>query len=232
MDKRKVRKEMAKAKAKKEYTAVESRDLMAEIKTGRRVFDTEKYGLVQIRFPKVEENRLADWEYSKVFQKAVMDDIPTNKEMTKFIERKGLWGKEEEDKIASIQEEITKQIAILGKMTEGSANYEAAEEKINSLRQDIFTLQQERQKYFNNTAESKADEAKMSFLIFKCTEDAETGKPLWKTYDDFKNEEDQGTVNTIVYQFLTFINGLPADFLQLPSTNSGNDEEVEPTDSE
>jgi hypothetical protein len=219
-----------KVKESAEMSNKEKREKMVEVQTGRRVFETEKYGLVQIRFPKVEENRLADWEYSKVFQQAVMDDIPTNREMEELIKRKNLWGKADEDRIEEIREEINKQLVVLSKM-DTPRNIEMIEVRINALRDELFGLQQEKQKYFNNTAEAKADEAKMSFLIFKCTEDADTNKPIWKTYEDFKNEEDQMTVNTIVYQFLTFVNGLPADFLSSPSDDEGETDEVE-TDNE
>lgn len=212
-------------KNKKEYSDQEARESLTEIKTGRRVFDTSKYGLLQIRFPKVEENRLADWEYSKVFQQAIMDDIPTNKEMTKLIERKGLWTKEDDEKIEEINAEIQKQVTVLGKMAEGSKNMEKIQEKINELRQEIFQMQQERQRWYNNTAESKAEESKMSFLIYKCTEFADSGKNVWSKYDDFKNEEDQEAVNTVVYQFITFINGLPADFLSTSSTSVKDEQE-------
>lgn len=205
---------MAKEKAKKEYTEQEASELMTEVKTGRRVFETEQ-GLIQIRFPKVDENRLADWEYSKVFQQALKDGIPTNKQMQKQIEEYGMWTKEDDDKIAKLREEIEKQIVVMSKMAEGSKNMEKAQEKVNELRDELIEVQTEKQRYFQNTAEAKADEAKMSFLIFKCTEDANTGKPFWSSYDAFKNEEDQGTVNTIAYQFITFINGLSSDFLQV-----------------
>lgn len=214
--------------AKKEkYTEQEMREKMIEIKTGRRVFDTEKYGLLQIRFPKVEENRLADWEYSKVFNQAVLDGIPTNKEMQRLIEERQLWTEQDEKKIQDLKEEISKQIVVLSKMGEGTKNFEKTQAKIDELRAELFQLQHEKQKYFNNTAESKADEAKLSFLIHKCTEFAETGKPVWATYADFKNEEDQETVNIVVYQFMTFINGLPADFLLMPSTGSNEESEEE-----
>ncbi len=217
-------------KDKKEYTDQESREQMTEIKTGRRVFDTKRYGLLQIRFPKVEENRLADWEYSKIFQQAIMDDIPTNKEMAKTIERKGLWSKEDDDKVDSLQDEIQKQVTVLSKMADGSKNMDKVQDKINELRQEIFKMQQERQRWYNNTAESKAEEAKMSFLIYKCTEFADGGKNVWSKYEDFKNEEDQEAVNTIVYQFITFINGLPSDYLSQSSTS--DEKEVEETETE
>jgi hypothetical protein len=203
-------------KESQEMSNKEKREKMVEVQTGKRVFDTDKYGLLQIRYPKVEENRLADWEYSKVFQQAVMDDIPTNREMDEMIKRKKLWTSKDDEKIEKIREEITKQLTLLSKM-ETEKNMLPIEAKINELRDEMFGLQQEKQKYYNNTAESKADEAKMSFLIHKCTEYADTGKAVWATYKDFKEEEDQNTVNLIVYQFLTFINGLPADFLIDPS---------------
>jgi hypothetical protein len=218
-----------KKKESKEMSNKEKREKMVEVQTGRRVFDTEKYGLLQIRYPKVEENRLADWEYSKVFQQAVMDDIPTNREMEETIKKKKLWTSKDDERIEQIREEINKQLVLLSKM-ETEKNMLPIETKINELRDEMFGLQQEKQKYFNNTAEAKADEAKMSFLIHKCTEYADTNKPVWTTYKDFKEEEDQTTVNLIVYQFLTFINGLPADFLIDPS--DVEEETVEEEDSE
>lgn len=214
------------AKESKELSNKEKRESMVEVQTGYRVFDTEKYGLLQIRYPKVEENRLADWEYSKVFQQAIMEDIPTNREMEDVIKRKKLWTKEDDEKIDKLNEEINKQIVVLSKL-ESEKAIAPVEAKIADLRNEIFQLQQQRQFYFNNTAESKADEAKMSFLIHKCTEYAESGKPVWKSYEDFKNEGDQITVNQIVYQFLTFINGLPADFLGNPVEQDGLADEEE-----
>jgi hypothetical protein len=205
-----------KKKESQEMSNKEKREKMVEVQTGRRVFDSEKYGLLQIRYPKVEENRLADWEYSKVFNQACMDDIPTNREMDELIKKKKLWTSKDDDRIEKIRGEIDKQLVILSKM-DTAKNIAPIEAKINELRDEMFGLQQEKQKYFNNTAEAKADESKMSFLIHKCTEFADTGKPVWATYKDFKEEEDQSTVNLIVYQFLTFINGLPADFLVDPS---------------
>ncbi len=214
-------------KTKKVYEDQEANELMTEIKTGRRVFDTAK-GLVQIRFPKVEENRLADWEYSKVLNQAIKDGIPSNKQMTKMIADMELWTEEDDDKVQSLRDEIDKQIVVMGKMAEGSKNMEKAEEKLAQMRQELLAFQQERQKLYQNTAESKADEGKMSFLIYKCTEVADTGKAFWPSYEAFKNEEDQNLVNTIAYQFITFVNGLPADFLQEPSAEV--DEEVTETD--
>lgn len=213
---------MANKKDKKEYAEQESSELMTEVRTGRRVFETDK-GLIQIRFPKVDENRLADWEYSKVFQHALKDGMPTNKQMTKQIEEFGMWTKEDDEKIEKLREEIDKQIVVMSKMSEGSKNMEKAQEKINELRDELMEIQTEKQRYFQNTAEAKADEAKMSFLIYKCTEDANTGKPFWSSYESFKNEEDQGVVNTIAYQFITFINGLPADFLQETPVETGEE---------
>jgi chorismate mutase len=217
---------MAKTTAKKEFDEKESRDIMTEVKTGRRVFDTP-LGLMQVRFPKVEENRLADWEYTKVLNQALKDGIPTSKQMGEMILEFGLWTEKDEKKITDLRDEINKQVAVLDKMTEGSKNFDAITEKIEELRQTLFGVQQERQKLYQNTAESKADESKMSFLIYKCSENAETDKPVWSSYDEFKNEENQEFVNIMVYQFLTFINGLPADFLSTPSakTEVSDDEE-------
>lgn len=217
---------------KKEHTTQEQREVMTEIKTGKRLFRDDDGELLQVRFPKVEENRLADWEYSKVLMEAIKDGIPTAKQMAKMIEELGLWSKEDDDKIVALQEEINKQITVMGKLTEGSKNYEKAQDTINDLRQEILDIQQDKQRLYNNTAESKAEEAKMSFLVFKCSEYADGEKPLWSSYNEFKNEQDQAKVNKIVYQFLTFVNGIPVDLLQEPSASEDEVVDEEPTATE
>jgi chorismate mutase len=146
-----------------------------------------------------------------------------------MIKKRNLWTEEDEEKIADLRSKIDVQLVLLSKM-ETEKNMKPIQDKIDELRQEIFQLQQERQKFFNNTAEAKADEAKMSFLISRVTEYADTGKKVWEKYNDFKDEPDQATVNDIVMQFLTFINGLPADFLTNPSEVEG--ETVEEEDSE
>lgn len=213
-----------KSEKSEELINKEKRDKMVEVQTGKRVFDSEKYGLLQIRYPKVEENRLADWQYSKVFQQAIVDDIPTNREMDYMIKKRNLWTEADEEKIEKIKDEIQKQIVLLSKM-ETEKNSFPVKMEIDRLRSELFGIQQEKQRYYNNTAEAKAEEAKLSYLIYACTEKADTSKRLWKKYEDFQNEEDQNVVNEITYQFMTFINGLPADFLDSPTVDEDESEE-------
>lgn len=213
-----------KSEKSEELINKEKRDKMVEVQTGKRVFDSEKYGLLQIRYPKVEENRLADWQYSKVFQQAIVDDIPTNREMDYMIKKRNLWTDADEEKIEKIKDEIQKQIVLLSKM-ETEKNSFPVKMEIDRLRSELFGIQQEKQRYYNNTAEAKAEEAKLSYLIYACTEKADTNKRLWKKYEDFQNEEDQNIVNEITYQFMTFINGLPADFLDSPTVDEDESEE-------
>src|SRR5437764_14650213 len=125
-----------KAKESQEMTNKEKREKMVEVQTSKRVFDTEKYGLLQIRFPLVEENRLADWEYSKVFHQAIMDEIPTNKETEAMIKKRNLWTEEDESQIVDLRSQIDVQLVLLSKM-ETEKNIKPIQDKIDELRQHI-----------------------------------------------------------------------------------------------
>ena len=166
---------------------------------------------MQVRFPKVEENRRAEWEFSKILNEAILDGIPTNREMEKMLRDRKIWTEEDDNKIINFDKQIEAQIAMLEKMTEDKA-IEQVQTTINRLRNEQMILQSERQRFFQQTAESKAEEAKLSFLVYKCAMNADTEEPVWKTYEDFKNEEDQITANQIALTFLSLIHGLDINF--------------------
>lgn len=192
----------------------ELREGMNEIVTGTRQFKTKKYGLLQVRFPTVEEQRLADWEYSIAFNEGLKKGLMTNKEIEKMLEERDIWGEKENQKIEEIDKEIDAELTYLTKL-KSEEKKKPVFEKINILRQQKLSLFAEKNKFFNISADSKAEEARLTYLTYKCTEKAETGERVWKTFDDFKKEQNSDDLTQIITQYLTFINGLPPNLLEL-----------------
>lgn len=208
-----------------EFDDEKAQKLMDEINDGKRIFDAKGFGRVQVRFPTSTERRKADLEYSKAFSELLDTGIKTNREMEKLLESRGIWTKEDEAAVDKKQNEINQKLMLLGKAKTKKRKQEIREE-IGQIREELFLLQQQKQSFFNETVESKAEEARFGYLIYCCAENAETGKPLWKSYDEFQDEENQEGVLQITYQFMTFIRGLPVDFLDyLPEAMLTDDEE-------
>jgi hypothetical protein len=201
--------------AKKEQVAEqELREGMTEIVTGRRLFSTKTFGKVSVRFPSTEEQRLADWEYSLALTKGLKEGLMTNKELEAILEERGVWGQKEKDRLIKIDEDINAELVYLSKLKSDKAT-EPVHVKINGLKQERMNLLAERQKFMNVTTEAKAEESRISYLTYCCTENAETEERIWKTYKDFMNEKNNEDMGVIVMQFLTFINGLSPNLFEL-----------------
>lgn len=202
----------------------ELREAMNEIVTGTRVFKTGKYGLVQVRFPTTEEQRLADFEYSLTMTKALRSGLMTNNEIEKMLKAREIWGEKEEEKAKEIDEKINAEVMYLSKL-KTAEKQKPVQNRINTLKQERLDLLSEKQKFFNISAETKADEARISYLTYCCTENAKTQDPLWKNYDEFKNEHNGEDLSQIIIQFLTFINGISPNLLELSQEEEEPQEE-------
>lgn len=210
-----------------EITEEKAQEVFDEIIEGSRIFEAQGFGHVKIRFPTNAEKRRADIEYSKAFSELLDTGIKTNKEMEKILRDRGIWGDEEERLVSETELEINKNLLLL-KKAKTKKRKEELRKTLSDLRQKLFDLQQQKQSFFQQTVESKAEEARFGYFLYCCTSNAETNKPLWKTFEEFQEEENQAGVLDITYQFMTFVRGLPADFLEhLPEDAFDEDEESE-----
>ena len=65
----------------------------------------------------------------------------------------------------------------------------------------------ERDKYYMDSAESKANKEKYLFLLFKCTLTT-NGKPLFENMEEFEKcrVEKENAINILIIEFMDFIN--------------------------
>lgn len=202
--------------------------LFNEIKTGKRIIEVEGYGEFELRFPTADDNRKADWYYSKVWNQAFSDGLPTLDELLESLEKRGVWGEKQEEEVTQLNNDITQLETILAKRDKkdrSKATIKIAKELVNK-RNKLYLLQLKKQQYLSHCVESKAEEARKAYLISRCV--FKDGKLFWNSLDEYENDKRFDLLTKIQIEFLTFQAGISSDFLEkLPESefiDTGNDE--------
>jgi hypothetical protein len=201
--------------ANKKLTEKEEKKLkeaLEETISGSRIFEVEGFGLVKVVFPSIEDSRKADYYYSKYLNEAMLDGLMTQEEMLELLNKKGIWTEEHERKIAEMEKEAKSLATLASKMQTEKAKNEYTK-KMTEVYNKIDELRQKKRFYLANTAESKAEQERLGYLLYRCAYNAETGERLWKSFDDFRNERRQREVSVIAYNFLAFLSGLDEETL-------------------
>jgi len=195
-----------------------------------RKVQTEKFGEVVLRFPTPEETRRADWQYSKIFNEAILDGIPTQKQMEDLLREKGIWTNKDDKELDCLKAELDNTHAQLSEKKNGRKKSKELKLKISKIRQELIEKQSQKQRYLSNTVEMKADEARLNYLIHTCVE-TEAGEKIWNTYSDFQNERDHESTTKIIYEFLTFINNIDLEKLAADMFENETEEEIKKEES-
>lgn len=163
-----------------------------------------------IRYPTIEENRLADIEYSKAYHQFLKQDLPLALELENLLKSRGIFSTLN-DKIQAATDHLQKSMIELKEETQADkrevllAQYKVA--KVNLLESNT-----ERNKYLTNSVENKAEESKTVFLISRVTQ-KEDGSLYWASLEELKNESNIKFVQMIVYRFVMMVNDLSENFL-------------------
>lgn len=180
----------------------------------KRSFEVETDGVVKkyiLEMLTAEQIKKADWHYSKMFNKALIDGVATKAEMFDILKKRNIYGPDFEDKLQDLQVQMALKIAEARNETEAAKKHKLAEEAEN-LRNEIYMWNLRLTGPLNNTCEEMADLARAEFITSMCVRD-EKGVPVWKTYEDFLTEPNQGLALKARYNVLLLLQGVAADFL-------------------
>jgi len=131
----------------------------------------------------------ADMRRAKVWNDCIQNDILTKKELSKVMEKRGIWSKkqsEEEDDINQKMADLEKQLfrGKDGKKPKVSEGRDIAL-KMRQLRMDLRNLISERISLEENTAESLADNARFDYFVAECTFYKDSGKRVYNNLEDY-----------------------------------------------
>jgi hypothetical protein len=164
-----------------------------------------------ISMPTADQVRKADWHYSKIYNKAMVEGITTSAEMLDLLKQRHLYDADYETQAEELRTKIATTILHMEASTSETEKYSLAL-SIKTLRDDLFQWNQRLSGPLKNTCEQIADDAKIEFLTSLIIQD-EAGKPTWKTYDEFLNDPDQLLTMRARIEVYLWAQGLERNFL-------------------
>lgn len=158
--------------------------------------------------------------YMKAFIDAVSNGYPLKLQVQKMLEEKNLLDQEQEEKIADqLRSELKKLEITLRKgvidntrMTKEQGKDIAL--KMRAKRQKLGELGRSLASYFQETAESIADNERLQYFFYATVVDATNGSKYWDSYDKFKEADRESPDFKIIEKafFSSLLGNIDIDF--------------------
>jgi len=165
-----------------------------------------------IATPNAEDIRGADWQYSKMYTKSLMEGIPTSAEMHDILLRRGLIGTEFEQRA----EELTQDLAIKINALEALVDMDEKRKmslEVATSREELFRWNQRLNGPMSNTCEQIADDSRLEYLT-SCMIENENGERVWEAYDNYLKDKNQALPLKARFEVMLYLQGLDSNFLE------------------
>lgn len=151
---------------------------------------------VEIEVKKPTNRQLLEAEkvYKKAFREALENGAMLRKKLGSYMKDQGIWTDEDDQKY----EKVIKDINILDYQLNKGKDLDGNKLKLSQAKDMAFDLADkrlefrdligERQELDHLTAEGQADTERFSYLVYLCTYDFLTQKPLYSSYEDYQNK--------------------------------------------
>ncbi len=195
------------------------KETVKEVLDSRREFTLETPDNEILHFfianPTGEDIRKADWQYSKVYNQAIVDGFLTQSQMVKLLEEKEIITDEYTQQLEmvriSLGAELYKIENLLDAATEEERELSAME--VARLRDELFQLNQRVNGPMANTCENLAEDARTDFLTSRIVENKDTSK-AWNDYGEYRNEENTALAIKSRFEVMLWMQGLESNFLE------------------
>ena len=164
-----------------------------------------------INTPNAEDIKGADWQYSKVYTKSLVEGISTSSEMHDILTRRGIIGPDYEQRRAELETILSGKILDLAG-TPSTTDKQLSALEVAKAREELFRWNQRLNGPMSNTCEQIADDARLEYLSSRMVEN-EDGSKIWETFEDYLAEPDQPLALTARFQVMLYLQGMEADFL-------------------
>jgi len=183
---------------------------LKELQDGKRELELEGYGKVFIENPTLPVSKKADELHSKMLNDGLKSkDEMLESEILQVLKDRGVWTEKDEAEADAIMNEININIAKLASLKKGNLEAYDITDDIRTLRAQRQELFSKRDKFLENSVESKARLARENFLVRSCTKNAD-GTPVWVTEDDMFGDTRKYAM-TLMNQALSFLYSLPSN---------------------
>ena len=147
--------------------------------------------------------------YAKALNYALDNAYPLKIELKKLLEDKGLFNLEEKEKeklsirkeIKDLEIKLRKGVLDGKRMTKEVGRDIAIQ--IKKLRTKLASVDSEINGFLNDSAENYADNERIQYWMHACIVNAETGDPLWSSFEKLKEESDEELIKKASSSFFT-----------------------------
>ena len=176
--------------------------------------------------PAAEDIRGADWEYSKMYTKSLVEGITTSSELTDILMRRGIIGPEFDQRSDELAEILMTKIDLLEKV-KNSEEKQALAIEVAQSREELFQWKQRLNAPLANTCEQIADDARLEYITSRIIVN-DLGEKIWTTFNDYLVEKAQGLAQKARFEVMLYLQGLDSDFLdQTPEAQAIKEVEKE-----
>lgn len=162
---------------------------------------------------RLESNRY----YAQAFNEAITNGYQLKLEVEKMLESKGLLDttKDELDsenirgELKLLEISLRKGVLDNKKLSKDDGRKVAL--SMRKLREKLSSKGRTLNSYFQNTAESYAENVRIQFFVFSCTVDATSGVRYWKSFEEFKNDSGP-VIDAATSKFFNVITNLDVDY--------------------
>ncbi len=190
-----------------------------EILDGRREFTLEMPEQETLTYyianPSGEDIRKADWQYSKVYNQAIVDGFLTQTQMLDYLKDKGILDDEYTEELERVRTSLAAELFRLENILNESPNEEkeSCALAVASLRDELFRLNQKINGPMGNTCENLAEDARTEFLTSRIIQEKD-GERLWEDFATYREEENTPLTVKSRFEVMLWMQGLGSDFLE------------------
>jgi len=196
-----------------------AKDAVQDVLDNRREFTLETpeneilhYYIAQ---PTGEDIRKADWQYSKVYNQAIVDEFLTQAQMLDLLQEKGIVSEEYTQKLETVRISLGAELFRLENLMDESTpeEKETAAMEVARLRDELFQLNQRVNGPMANTCENLAEDARTDFLTSRIVEKKDSDK-AWEDFNAYRNEDNTALSIKARFEVMLWMQGLESNFLE------------------
>ena len=200
---------------------------------------------LSVRRPTQEEIEYAGYEFAARFNRCLMARIPGRNRVRHQLQKNGMWGKEQEDRIQQLQDEgIPLETRLEKDDFKNDEEKAIAQKRHAEILDELIPLRSDLESMLSHTADSIAEDARRDYLI-ACTIEYATkdakgdkvngdfgGQRYWSSLAAMLDDTDQVLQNRVYYEYTTFNNGVKSEWSKIlgeddaktePETKADND---------
>ena len=165
--------------------------------------------------PNAADIRKADWQYSKIYNQAIVDGFLTQAQMIDLLKEKGILSEDYAERVEVTRIGLASELFKLENIREDSSEIEreSIALEIARLRDELFSLNQQVNGPMGNTCENLAEDARTEYLTSRIVQ-VKDSSHLWEDFDAYQNEENSILSVKARFEVMLWIQGLDSNFLE------------------